>query len=83
MENKLPSNLEGKLSNLSVDYEGDLCDVDKITYFSLSFIPNIKDLINREILKTTWQTAFVVHANSSSFDPWDYRKPMYNHSLIN
>ena len=42
MENKFSSNFERELSNSSVDWEGDLHNVDKITDFPLRFIFNMK-----------------------------------------
>ena len=52
MENKLSLNLERISSVSSMDWQGDLYNVDKITEFPLSFISNIKHSFNREILRT-------------------------------
>ena len=52
MENILSLNFERILSKSSVDWEGDLYKVDKITDFSLGFISNIKHSFNLEMLKT-------------------------------
>ena len=47
-----PLTLKKKLSNSSVDCERDLYNVDKITDFPLSFISNIYQTFNHDMLRT-------------------------------